>query len=126
MQLAETLGFILNSRSGKFLGLTPDEKSALHECLTWLRQPGNNPQCFYGAELEGLADCSPIWNRQRALRSGIWLSGRACKEQNDFDPELVPQDGALGLLEARLPHQVPPIQFECQPAKKRTTWPVDR
>ena len=52
MQLAATLGFILNSRSGKFLGLTPDEKSALHECLTWLRQPGNNPLCFYGAELE--------------------------------------------------------------------------
>ena len=52
MQLAATLGFILNSRSGKFLGITPDEKSALHECLTWLRQPGNNPLCFYGAELE--------------------------------------------------------------------------
>ena len=36
----------------EILGLTPDEKSALHECLTWLRQPGNNPLCFYGAELE--------------------------------------------------------------------------
>ena len=52
MQLAATLGFILNSRSGKFLGLTPEEKEALHECLTWLRQPGNNRLCFYGAELE--------------------------------------------------------------------------
>ena len=52
MQLAATLGFILNSRSGKFLGLTPDEKRALHECLSWLRQPGNNMLCFYGAELE--------------------------------------------------------------------------
>ena len=35
MQLASTLGFILNKRSGKFLGLTPDEQAALHECLTW-------------------------------------------------------------------------------------------
>ena len=52
LQLASTLGFILNNRSGKFLGLTPDEQSALHECLTWLRQPGNNKLCFYGDELE--------------------------------------------------------------------------
>ena len=52
MQLAATLGFVLNSRSGKLLGPTPDEKRALHESLTWLRQPGNNPLCFYGAELE--------------------------------------------------------------------------
>ena len=35
MQLASTLGFILNKRSGKFLGLTPEEQAALHECLTW-------------------------------------------------------------------------------------------
>ena len=34
MQLASTLGFILNKRSGKFLGLTPEEQAALHECLT--------------------------------------------------------------------------------------------
>ena len=52
MQLAATLGFILNSRSGKFLGLTPEEKNALHEFLAWLRQPGNNSLCFYGVELE--------------------------------------------------------------------------
>ena len=25
---------------------------SLHECLTWLRQPGNNPVCFFGQELE--------------------------------------------------------------------------
>ena len=35
MQLASTLGFILNKRSGKFLGLTPEEQAAVHECLTW-------------------------------------------------------------------------------------------
>ena len=32
--------------------LKPEELDALHECLTWLRQPGNNPLNFYGAELE--------------------------------------------------------------------------
>ena len=87
MQLASTLGFILNKRSGKFLGLTPDEQAALHECLTWawdflihhawfpvmvsgrvcvcggggflrwLRCPGNNVHCFYGDELENFDTC---------------------------------------------------------------------
>ena len=52
MQLAATLWFIHNSRSGNFLGLVPAEKRALHECLSWWRQPGNNMLCFYGAELE--------------------------------------------------------------------------
>ena len=52
LQLASTLGFILNKRAGHFPGLNPDEKRALHECLTWLRQPGNNPVCFFGQELE--------------------------------------------------------------------------
>lgn len=51
LQLASTLGFILNKRKGYFPGLKEDEKAALHECLTWLRQPGNNPICFYGHEL---------------------------------------------------------------------------
>ena len=52
LQLASTLGFILNKRAGHFPGLCPEEKKALHECLTWLRQPGNNPVCFFGQELE--------------------------------------------------------------------------
>ena len=57
LQLASTLGFILNNRSGKFMGLTKDEKKAVHECLTWLRQPGNNRHCFFGAELEDFDRC---------------------------------------------------------------------
>ena len=52
LQLASTLGFILNKRKGYFPGLKEDERAALHECLTWLRQLGNNPVCFYGDELE--------------------------------------------------------------------------
>ena len=52
LQLASTLGFILNKRAGNFPGLSPEEKGALHECLTWLRQPGNNPVCFFGQDLE--------------------------------------------------------------------------
>ena len=30
------------------MGLKPEELAAVHECLTWLRQPGSNPLCFYG------------------------------------------------------------------------------
>ena len=64
LQLASTLGFILNKRSGKFMGLTPEEKKALHECLTWLRQPGNNSLCFYGDELENFdAACKKLMER---------------------------------------------------------------
>ena len=55
LQLASTLGFILNKRSGEFMGLTPEEKRALHECLIWLRQPGNNSLCFYGDELQRIS-----------------------------------------------------------------------
>ena len=57
-------GFVLNNRSGKFLGLTPEEKGALHECLTWLRQPGNNKLCFYDAEMEAFsAACQRLMNK---------------------------------------------------------------
>ena len=73
LQLASTMGFVLNNRNGKFFGISDDERAALHECLTWLRpghlrthvggrlclrlmrycfvsprQPGNNRLCFYG------------------------------------------------------------------------------
>ena len=47
LQLASTLGFVLNNNSGKFLGLNPEERASLHEVLTWLRQPGNNALCRY-------------------------------------------------------------------------------
>ena len=68
MQLAAALGFVLNSRSGELLGLTPVEKSALHECLTWLRQPGNNSLCFYGAELETFdAACKRLMRKVKQI-----------------------------------------------------------
>ena len=90
MQLATTLGLILNSRSGKFIGLTPDETSALHECLAWLRQPGNNPLCFYGAELEAW----PIgFSRTRWRCSGPWMQRRTVDAQSSsvFCETTVPQ-----------------------------------
>jgi hypothetical protein len=55
--LASTLGFVLDRHSGSFLGLRPNELSALHEVLHWGRVPGNNPILrFYGQTFEDLSD----------------------------------------------------------------------
>ena len=94
LQLASTLGFILNKRKGHFPGLKEEEKTALHECLTWLRQPGNNPVCFYGKELE-IYDraCKTLMRRIKQLlpegstRARIRATNRVTK---------VVQDGSLG------------------------------
>ena len=42
MQVASTLGFVLNQRGGKFMGITPAETEAVHEIITWFRIPGHN------------------------------------------------------------------------------------
>ena len=43
MQVAATLGFILGTRTGRFLkGLKPKELDAIHEILNWGRLPLNN------------------------------------------------------------------------------------
>ena len=36
------MGLVLNKTSGKASGLTEQEVAAVHEILTWGRQPGNN------------------------------------------------------------------------------------
>ena len=47
------MGFVLNERGGQFLRLTPNETDALHECLQWGRQPGNNKVLeFFGTTYE--------------------------------------------------------------------------
>ena len=94
LQLASTLGFILNKRKGYFPGLKEEEKTALHECLTWLRQPGNNPVCFYGKELE-IYDraCKCLMRRIKQIipegstRARISATNRVTK---------ILQDGSLG------------------------------
>ena len=41
LQVAATFACVLNKRDGKFLGLSKEELEAWHECLCWLREPGN-------------------------------------------------------------------------------------
>ena len=68
LQLASTLGFVLNNNSGKFLGLTQEERAALHECLRWLRAPGNNSLCIYGQEMESFdAACKKLMSRIKQI-----------------------------------------------------------
>ena len=48
------MGFVLNKKGGRFMGLTQEETDALHEILTWGRQPGNNRILqVYGTLYEG-------------------------------------------------------------------------
>jgi len=42
LQVASTLGFVLNERGGKFMGITAAETEAVHEIITWFRIPGHN------------------------------------------------------------------------------------
>ena len=80
LQLSSMLGFLLNDRSGRFLRLTPKETDALHEVLTWGRQPGNNKileffgttyEAFHGAcgkIMEGFRDVLPEGSRRARIR----------------------------------------------------------
>ena len=65
LQLASTLGFVLNKNSGAFMNLTPQETDALHECLVWGRQEGNN-KCleFFGTNYETFQSaCSSLMSK---------------------------------------------------------------
>ena len=53
LQIANTMGLILNKTSGKTSGLTPEELNAVYECLTWGREEGNNKVlAFFGTVFE--------------------------------------------------------------------------
>ena len=64
-----TMGFVLNERGGQFLRLTPGETDALHECLQWGRQPGNNKVLeFFGTTYEGFHGvCKKMMERFRSV-----------------------------------------------------------
>ena len=63
------MGFVLNERGGQFLRLTPNETDALHECLQWGRQPGNNKVLeFFGTTYESFhGACRKMMERFRSV-----------------------------------------------------------
>ena len=75
LQVAATFACVLNRRDGAFMGLGRDELEAWHECLCWLREPGNNRVLrLYGTQYEKLvAACKVL---EQTLRSrGVLLEG---------------------------------------------------
>lgn len=91
LQVASTMGFVLNQKSGKFMGLTPAETDAAHECLTWGRQDGNNKVlAFFGTVLESFQGaCQTLMGRFRSVlpegchRARIRATRRESREPNE-------------------------------------------
>jgi len=69
LQLTSTLGFVLNKDGGQFLNLKAPELDALHEVLTWGRQPGNNKiLAFFGQTLEDFSGaCGALMQKFKHL-----------------------------------------------------------
>lgn len=97
LQLAATFACILNQRDGAFTGLSRSELEAWHECLCWLREPGNNKVLrLYGTQYERLtAACSRL---QEVLQSRGVLPEGSLRAQirwsKRFGPEI--KTGTLG------------------------------
>ena len=72
LQLAATLAFVLGKKSSRFLGITPQEADAVHECLTWARDGNNRVLTFFGTVFEAFsAACGKLFGKfQSALPEG--------------------------------------------------------
>ena len=68
-QVSNTMGLVLNKTSGKASGLTAQEVDAVHEILTWGRQPGNNKVLtFFGTVFESFHNaCQHLMGRFKSV-----------------------------------------------------------
>ena len=95
LQLASTMGFLLNRQGGRFMGLIAAETDAVHETLSWLRVPGHNKiLTFFSTNYEAFTRaCSKLMSRFRSVipegcsRARIRATRRECRE---------PTEGTLG------------------------------
>jgi len=117
LQVAATLGFVLGSRTSKFLGLKPEEIDALHECLTWGRQPGNNKflEFFGGEELVRFdAACKKLMSKFKSMipegshRARIRAFNREVRN---------PKEGCLGDTLGDEPDGMVIVDFDGHPMK---------
>jgi hypothetical protein len=70
LQIAATFACLLNKREGKFTGLSIAELAAWHECLSWLREEGNNKLLrLYGTTYENFAGaCNSLHESKLSFR----------------------------------------------------------
>jgi hypothetical protein len=95
LQLASTMGFVLNQRCGQFMGLTPAETDAVHECLTWGRQPSNNKiLSFFGTVYESFQGaCKKLMDRfQSVLPEGCHRARIRATRRESREPK----EGTIG------------------------------
>lgn len=94
-QLNSMLGFVLNQKGGRFMGLTEDETRALHECLIWGRQPGNNRILeFYGTLYEGFQQaCQEMMGKFRGcIPEGCLQARIRATKRETLTPEKAGED----------------------------------
>ena len=94
LQLASTMGFILNERGADFMKeLSPDEKPATHECIHWLRK--NNPVLqLYGTVHERLVGAFKTF--REALGSIIPEGHPRARIRLDKRESRTPRESELG------------------------------
>jgi hypothetical protein len=112
--------------------LKPDELEALHECLTWLRQPGTNPLNFYGDELEDFhKNCRILMDRikhvlpEGSTRARIRATTRMSRQMHEGQIGETLGDESRGMVVVDfdgMPHKydvVRKIRVILAPPKKR-------
>ena len=67
--IANTMAFVLNKHKLTGTGYRPQEDAAIHEILTWGRQPGHNKIfMFFGTAMEAFhSACSKLMGRFRSV-----------------------------------------------------------
>ena len=106
LQLAGTMGFLINKSSGKSMGLTPHETNCVHECLTWGRAFGNNKiLAFFGTVYESFQDaCGQLMDKFRSvipegcLRARIRATNRESREPIEGDLGETLGEEAIGMV----------------------------
>jgi hypothetical protein len=105
LQLASTLGFVLNKQSGKHLHLSPAEEACVHECLTYCRDGHNQVLTFFGTVFESFVGaCRKLMDKFRSVipqgdrRARIRAIPRQTRKACDAELGITLGDEACGLV----------------------------
>ncbi len=95
LQVASTLGFVLNKHDGSALQLTSAELDALHECITWGRIKGNNPILYHwGNEIEQFSTACGVMMQN--FRHILPTGNVKARIRASARPTLKPKEAELG------------------------------